>query len=72
MRDNQKYYDRFKWEEIFLWNDDIECFVRSHPKDGYFMKFPGGSESSVAYDSNTVVIAIESQKEVTRNEYENG
>lgn len=71
MNDLIKYYQRFKNEVIYLWNDTAEAFVKSDPEKGYFAKFKGGKEFSVPANSDTVVLAIDGKNEVTKEEYEN-
>ena len=72
MTEEIKYYDRFSNETIYLWNDDVGCFIKSDPKEGYFMKVKGKEEKPIAANSNTVVNAIHAKKEVTEKEYESG
>lgn len=67
-----EYYQRFKTEEIFLWEDENECFIRSHPKDGYFVKFPGSREAPASPMSAAVNRAIDGQREISRKQYEAG
>lgn len=67
---NFDYYDRFKKEIIYLWNDEVECYIKSVPGHGYFIKFKGGPEKEIPADSKTVVLAIETKQEVTKEEYE--
>jgi hypothetical protein len=67
---NLKYYERFKTEIMYLWNDEAEVYVKSDPAKGYFAKHKGGDEFSIAADSNTVVMAIDAQKEVSKKEYD--
>lgn len=66
---NIDYYKRFSEEVVYLWNDEIECYVKCSPDKGCFMKFKGGNEIPIAANSNTVVFAIDSKKEVTEKEY---
>lgn len=64
------YYERFKKETIFLWEDENEVYVKSVPGKGYFAKFPGKQEYPIAPNTDTVTRAIDAQKEVTEEEYE--
>jgi hypothetical protein len=67
---NLNYYERFKREVIYLWNDDAEAYVKSTPGRGYFAKLKGGKEFEIAADTDTVVMAIHGKREVTKEEYE--
>ena len=68
---NLKYYERFKTEIMYLWNDEAEVYVKSDPAaKGYFAKFKGGQEFPIAADSKTVVMAIDGKREVSKKEYD--
>jgi hypothetical protein len=69
---SDKYYSRFKTEEIFLWNKDAGAYVRSKPGEGYFARFPGKKEFPINYDTDTVVVAIDMRHEVSEREYYEG
>ena len=64
-----EYWSRFKNEEIFMWNDEEECFVRSEPGVGYFARFPGKKEYKISPNSKIVMMAIDSRNEITRQAY---
>lgn len=67
---NQEYYNRFKKEIIYLWNDEAQVYVKSTPNDGYFAKFPGGNEFKIDASTDTVVMAIDGKREVKAAEYD--
>jgi hypothetical protein len=67
---NISYYERFKKETIYLWNDEAQVYVKSVPGVGYFAKYKKGEEFPVVASSDLVVMAIDSKQEVSRSTYE--
>jgi hypothetical protein len=70
MSELTKYFQRFRTETIYLYNDEAERYIKSVPGQGYFAKKKGGKEYPVDSDSDTVVRAIHGRVEVTQKEYD--
>lgn len=65
-------YNRFKTETVYMWDDENQLYVKSIPGKGYLARSPGGEEYEIPFDSDTVVRAIHSEKEVTEKMYLSG
>lgn len=65
-----EYYLRFKRETIYLYNDELECYIKSVPGKGYFAKFKGQMEKPIPAFSKNVTMAIDAKKEVAKEEYD--
>ncbi len=70
MSNNITYYERFKKETIYLWEDEAEVYIKSIPKDGYFAKHPGKKEFKIASSTEIVNRAIDAKKEVSKDKYD--
>lgn len=68
---DSKFINRLRTQEVYLWEDENECYIKSVPDGGYFVKFPGGKESPIKADSDTVTRAVAAKKEVSKDKYEN-
>ncbi len=66
-----QYWNRFKTETIYLWEDQEELYVCAVAGKGYFAKFKGGKEYKISSSSHIVVRAIHAKREVSKEEYEN-
>lgn len=64
------YYQRFKTEPIYLYDDQEKTYVKSVPGKGYFAKLKGGKEFSMQYDNAIVIRAIDGKCEVAKKEYD--
>lgn len=64
------YWQRFKTEPIYLWEDQEQVYVRSVPGGGYFAKYKGYKEFAIYHTDHIVVRAIAARQEVTKEEYE--
>jgi hypothetical protein len=70
MSNNITYYERFKKETIYLWEDEAEVYIKSTPTEGYFAKYPGNKEFNIGASTEIVNRAIDAKKEVSKNEYD--
>ena len=70
--DTKDYYERLGSETLYLWNDDAECYIKSVPGVGFFIKFKGEDEKPIAADTKTVTMAIDAREEVSKSEYDRG
>jgi len=66
-----QYYTRFATETIYLYNDEYECYIKSVPGVGWFVKFPGQEEGRISASSKNAVYARDARNEVSKSEYEN-
>ena len=65
-----EYLMKFKVVPVYLFNDDAEVYVRSDPGTGFFARFAGKKEFSIRANTDTVTMAIDGRKEITKEEYE--
>jgi|GEM_PF-3509655 len=67
---DENYLLALSQKTVYFWNNEDECFVKSVPGCGYFIKFPGKKEYALNSASNIVMRGIYSGKTVTEDEYE--
>lgn len=63
---------KYRLKNVYLWEDNEGCFVRSEPGGHWFAKFPHGNEYRIEPDSDIVVRAIYQDNEVTKDQYDLG
>lgn len=65
-----EYFQKFKTQTVYLWEDENQCYIKSVPGKGYFQKFPGSDEKPIDSNTDTVTRAILAKKEVPKEQYE--
>ena len=65
-----EYLRKFKVVQVYLFNEDAQVYVRSDPGAGFFARFPGKEEFSIRANTDTVTMAIDGRKEISKEEYE--
>jgi len=67
---DQKYLAQLSKKVMYFWNDEDECFVKSIPGVGYFVKFKDIAEYQVNGESDLVIKGVMSGEVATMAEYE--
>lgn len=67
---DEKYFTSLAKKEVYLWNDQYECYVRWIPGEGYMAKFKGKAEYTIDSGSDIVVQAFLAGDQRTKSEYE--